>query len=202
MLILATAAIAALTLLAIVLTFFAFRETDGAEAGATPGGLADAGCTVKTFPAQPRDHVEQLKKGFKYNSDPPSSGPHHPVPAIFGIYDAPIEQIRLVHNLEHGAVVVQYGNGVARGEIEALTEWYRDNPNGLVVAPYSALGNKIALTAWNGPQEGAGKGILATCPRFDEGAFETFVEEYGFKAPESDRGDGLGFAREDLTPGT
>jgi Protein of unknown function (DUF3105) len=163
--------------------------------------IRDAGCTIETFPAQPREHVERLKKGFRYNSTPPTSGPHHPQPAPFDVYDEPVAQIRLVHDLEHGGVVIQYGDEIPDATVAEIVDWYRDDPNGIVIAPFPELGDRIALAAWNaeadrpGEAPEPGRGILAKCPSFDKDAFEAFVDVYGFKGPER-------FPREGLTPGT
>jgi hypothetical protein len=43
-----------------------------------------------------------------YNSDPPTSGPHLPYIAPWGIHTRPIVRELQVHNLEDGGVVVQY----------------------------------------------------------------------------------------------
>ena len=181
--------------LAIAVGLLAFG---GGGASGASGALTEAGCTDQTFRAQNRDHVEALPKGFTYNSDPPSSGPHYPVPAPFDFYTDPVEQIRLVHNLEHGAVVIQYGPDVPQADIRELEEWYRDDPNGIVVAPHPALGDQVALTAWTrspAKNNRYGNGHLAKCPGFDEGAADAFVKAYGFKGPEP-------FTRDMLQPGT
>jgi uncharacterized protein DUF3105 len=178
--------------------------------GGSQSGVAEtmraAGCTYREVdardnmrdPGQP--HVEKLPKGFKYNTDPPTSGLHHPTTIIWGIYDAPIAQLNAVHNLEHGGVVIQYGSGISAGVIGQLQEFYRDDPNGLIVAPLPRLGNRISLAAWTFDEarlvernyEGGGR--LALCPTYDEGAFRKFVDEYRFRGPE--RPD-----PETLTPG-
>ena len=150
------------------------------------GGGADAGagaCRVETFPVQGREHVLALKKGFKYNSIPATSGPHHPDPAVWNVYEQPVDEIHLVHNLEHGGIVVQYGHEVRPKTQTAIVEWYRGDPNGIVVAPLPPklermkpeLASRIVLTAWQ---------HLATCPRFDEAAFESFRDEYRGEGPE------------------
>ncbi len=43
-----------------------------------------------------------------YNSNPPTSGPHLPSIAPWGIHTAPISKELQVHNLEDGGVIVQY----------------------------------------------------------------------------------------------
>jgi hypothetical protein len=168
--------------------------------GGSDGGVAEtmraAGCTYRdveareNLPPKQQVHVEKLPKGFKYNTDPPTSGPHHPTTIIWGIYDAPIPQLNSVHNLEHGGVIIQYGRGISAGAIGQLEEFYRDDPNGVIVAPLPRLGNRISLTAWTFDEarlieEGyEGEGRFALCPTFDEGAFGKFVDEYRFRGPE------------------
>ena len=43
-----------------------------------------------------------------YNSDPPTSGPHLPYIAPWGVHTRPVPLELQVHNLEDGGVVVQY----------------------------------------------------------------------------------------------
>ena len=149
--------------------------------------LGGAGCVVQDFPAMGRQHVLKLKKSFKYNSFPPTSGPHYPQPAIWNVYDQPVEQFRLVHNLEHGGVIVQYGDKVSQAQVSRIVTWYSAEPNAVVVAPLPALGGEIALTAWT---------HLMTCSSgFDEKAFTSFRDAY--------RGHGReGFPVSSLKPGT
>jgi Protein of unknown function (DUF3105) len=163
--------------------------------------LRAAGCTIEKKPAQGRQHVQQLARGFKYNTFPPTSGPHYPVPATWDIYTEPVEQFRLVHNLEHGGLIVQYGSDVPESAVAEIREWYLDDPNGIIVAPLPALGDKIALAAWTAPDAapgqvpGPGQGVLAKCTGFDEAAFDAFKDTYGFRGPER-------FPRDSLVPGT
>ena len=174
------------------LALFAF----GGDDSSNPEVIRKAGCSLETFPAQPRQHVQQLEEGFQYNSEPPTSGPHNPIPAPFDFYTEPVEQFRLVHNLEHGAVVIQYGPEVTSRDIESLRSWYSDEPEGLVIAPFATLGGDIALAAWvtESPQDAKGNGVLARCPGFKGDAFDAFVDEYGFRGPER-------ATREQLPPG-
>ena len=169
--------------------------------GSADATLRDAGCTVVKKPAQGRQHVAKVSKDFKYNTFPPTSGPHNATPAIYDFYSEPVEQARLVHNLEHGSIVVQYGSDVPASTIEQIREWYLSDPNGLVVAPLPELKDKVVLEAWTAPDAppgetpAPGEGILATCPGFDSEAFDAFAETYGFRGPER-------ALREDQRPGT
>jgi hypothetical protein len=151
-------------------------------------GVAGA-CTRQTFDMQGQRHVEELPENFEYNSTPATSGQHHPTPAIWNVYDQPVPEIRAVHNLEHGGVVVQYGEDVPPATVQEIVDWYAEDPNGMIVAPREDLGNKIALTAWT---------RLATCTTFDEDAFSDFRDDY--RGPEGEAPEK--FPLEDLTPGT
>ena len=163
--------------------------------------LRAAGCEIVKRPAMGRGHLEQLGEDFEYNTVPPTTGPHFPVPAPWDVYSEPVEQFRLVHNLEHGGVVVQYGEDIPASTVDQIREWYLGDPNGIVVAPLPELGDKIALAAWvtpdpaPGEEAAVGQGIVATCTGFDSGAFDTFKDAYGFRGPER-------FPRDQLVPGT
>ena len=135
-----------------------------------------AGCVEQSFPSMGRNHVLEVKPDFEYNSFPATSGPHYPETAIYNAYGEPVPQIRLLHNLEHGAVIVQYGDKVAPSAVDELIRWYRDDPNGIIVAPLPELGGKFAATAWT---------QLLTCSQgFDEKAFSDFRDSYRYKGPE------------------
>jgi hypothetical protein len=160
----------------------AFRG-GGNDAAATG---TDGPCVRQTFPPMGRQHVKSLRSGFQYNSFPPTSGPHYPVPGVYNIYDQPVAEIRLVHNLEHGAIVVQYGSKVPKQTVEQIAAWYSTDPLGLVVAPLPAVSeiqakppagyeDKIFLTAWT---------HVATCTGFDEGAFDRFRDDFRGDGPE------------------
>ena len=94
------------------------------------------------------------------------------------------------HNLEHGGIVIHYGNRVPSSTVEQLVSFVRDDPNGMVLAPLPQLGNTIAMSAWfyddaRENQRGyEGDGKQAKCTRFDEGAFEAFRDAFRGKGPE------------------
>src|SRR5262249_32423951 len=69
-------------------------------AGAPPGG---------SLSQQGHRHVMTLKETIPpYNSTPPTSGPHLPYVAPWGIHTEQIPDQLQVHNLEDGGVLVQY----------------------------------------------------------------------------------------------
>jgi hypothetical protein len=84
-----------------------------------------------------------------YNSEPPTSGPHLPYIAPWGVHSEPILKELQVHNLEDGGVLVQYNcpSGCADlvARLRAIVERY---PGRVILAPYPGMKSRIALTAW------------------------------------------------------
>jgi len=84
-----------------------------------------------------------------YNSDPPTSGPHMPYIAPWGIHTEPIVRELQVHNLEDGGVMVQYHCATPCPDLVAkLTEIVRRYETQVILAPYPGMRTRIALTAW------------------------------------------------------
>ncbi len=177
-------AVSGLLILGVVLGWMALG---GNGSSSDPSSaMTAAGCMFQTYPNQGRKHFAAPNQPFKYNSFPPTSGTHDPTPAIFNAYEDSISQRKLVHNLEHGGIVIQYGSDVPASTVNELRDFYQSSPNGMVLAPLPRLGDKIALTAWT---------PLSTSTEFDEGAFEKVRDAYRAKGPEP-------FRLQDLAPGS
>src|SRR5213080_1300266 len=100
------------------------------------------------MPSQGNVHIAKEDSPHEpYNSDPPTSGPHLPYIAPWGVHTRPIVRELQVHNLEDGGVVVQYNcecpDLVAK--LKAIVDKYERH---VVLAPYPGMKHKIALTAW------------------------------------------------------
>jgi hypothetical protein len=105
-----------------------------------------------------------------YNSDPPTSGPHLPYIAPWGIHTEPIARELQVHNLEDGGVVVQYRCATPCPELAAkLAEIVRRYETQVILAPYPAMRTRIALTAWT---------RLDAFDDFDEARIVRFIRAY------------------------
>jgi hypothetical protein len=156
--------------------------------------LAAAGCTFKTVKATGRQHVTSLDKKIKYNTTPPSNGNHYYSPATWGFYGSAANPIQVVHNEEHGGVIIWWGDKVPQATIDKLHEFYSSSPNGMLGTPYPKLGNKIALTAWTSPEGGVGHGRVAVCNAYNEKAFTAFRDAFRGKGPER-------YPLDTLTPG-
>jgi hypothetical protein len=69
----------------------------------------DASClvTIDTPPLQDGIHVP-VGTHIDWDSNPPCSGQHYPIWANFKEYDHPVDLGYIVHDMEHGAVVLFY----------------------------------------------------------------------------------------------
>lgn len=166
--------------------------------GANDAGVAKAlrasGCTYKVYPATSQQHVRSVNVKVKYNSFPPSNGPHFGTPAVWGNFSDPVEPVQAVHNLEHGGMMIEYGPGVSRADRDAITRFYDESPNAILVFPYAPLKKRIALVAWTADTERIegrtasggyhGEGRVALCNAFNEKAFKLFRDRFRAKGPE------------------
>jgi hypothetical protein len=172
----------------------------GSAASDAPKLLVAAGCTFKTVQALPGDHSITTPEGTsdKWNTSPPTNGPHYQVPALWGAYTEPLLAAQLVHNLEHGGIFIQYGKDVPPATIDQLKQFYDRHQNGTLLAPLPSLGSKIALGVWTTIGSSAKEGgiaHLAKCAAFDEKAYAAFFHAYQFRGPER-------FPASSLTPGS
>ena len=105
-----------------------------------------------------------------YNSDPPTSGPHLPYIAPWGIHTEPIPRELQVHNLEDGGVVVQYRCATPCPDLaDQLARIVRRYETQVILAPYPGMRTRIALTAWT---------RLDAFDDFDEARIERFIRAY------------------------
>jgi Protein of unknown function (DUF3105) len=167
----------------------AFTLGGGGGSSDARSALEQAGCTLSATPALAGVHSITSPSGTskQWNTDPPTSGPHYQVPVVYGIYDEPVYQAQLVHNLEHGAIAVQYGKDVPAATVQELETFVQAHPRGTVLAPYPSLGDRIALEAWvtqSASEPSKGTAYLAKCTAFDEAAFSAFFAAYQFRGPE------------------
>lgn len=131
----------------------------------------------QVFDELPADHISEGTRYDKYNSVPPTSGPHWASVESWGIHTEPMPNELQVHNLEHGGVLIQY-NTQDTGLITKLEEFARKQsgfPCYLVVAPYPDMSFPVALTAW---------GVRDVMDMYDEPRIQAFVDAYLNQGPE------------------
>ena len=119
-----------------------------------------------------RGHVVQVS----YNTPTPTSGSHLSRPLTCGPYDTSPDLGRIVHSLEHGAVVIWYRRDLAEELREPLLVLMNTYDTHVIVAPNEELEEPIVATAWN------------RLMRFEDPrnpVLEEFVDTYRKRGPES-----------------
>jgi Protein of unknown function (DUF3105) len=149
-------AVAVVTLLALIgLIVFMGRDEPQAQnqpvaADALAAGRKAAGSSgIKTFPMAGQDHIQPNEQPDNWNSTPPTSGDHLATPLPPGVYDNDQDMRAMVHNEEHGYVVILY-KGIPDDQVEQLRKFVeaRDGSK-LVLSPWSGLEKPgVALVAW------------------------------------------------------
>lgn len=118
-----------------------------------------------------------------YNSQPPTSGPRLADLAQVGVHALPVPLELQVHNLEHGAVALQYNCPQGCPELVSRLEAVAAEHDGVLVAPYPWMDGRLALTAW---------GRIQTLEDFDEAAVQAFIQAYGGRDHHAGGGEGPG----------
>lgn len=177
--------LAALVAVVLVIALVGTGGGGGTSEESVRAGLEAAGCSFKAVTALPGRHSISDPGGAsaEWNTDPPTNGPHYGVAAIFKSYDEPLEQARVIHNLEHGGIFIQYGDEVPDTTVEQLASFYDDHKTATIMAPLPRLGDQFALGAWVAEGDEA-KGYLAKCKAFDEDATSGFFQAFQFRGPE------------------
>ncbi len=106
-------------------------------------------------PDEGNSHVNPGEK-VTYKQSPPTSGSHWPSPAApapWGIKDVQLPNEVVVHNLEHGGVVIFY-KGLTADETNKLKDLVRLLMNNgykkMVLEPYADMSDaRVALSAWD-----------------------------------------------------
>jgi hypothetical protein len=127
-----------------------------------------------------------------YSSLPATSGPHWQSPTNWGVYDAPQAESQLIHNLEHGGIVIWYDADEldAEGVDELVSLVQRQNSQGVggrykwILSPWGGpdpLPAPVVATSWN---------WLMELDEVDIAAIEAFASEHYGIAPEPNGGPG------------
>lgn len=188
---------ALLAVVVIVVVVVAVSGGGGSGGGSGPMPVAElraAGCTpFEPVPPAGWDHLVEAPEGYVFGTFPRTADIHHPQLVIWNRYVAPVDQMMIGHNLEHGGIFVQYSSDVSQETVAQIAEWWSADPNGIVVAPLPELPPQtIALGAWYAPVESsdlnrvyeASSGQLAYCGGFDERAFTAFKDAFRGHGPE------------------
>ncbi len=123
---------------------------------------------------------------MQYSTNPPTSGDHAASAATWGIYNStPPADERLVHNLEHGGVIISYNpskiDAATVEQLKTLTRDLRRERVCLILTPRDSIQDdkSIALTAW---------GVLGMLDGYDEAAIRAFWRDHVARGPEFGEG--------------
>ena len=123
-------------------------------------GISDA------FPSH-RDGVT-----IEYSTTPPTSGDHWAATAQCGFYEEDMRDETVVHNMEHGHVIMNY-NLTEPSDLSRLKDVHNGlagSDSWLVTRPYSDIPEgDIAMTAW---------GVLDQFTGIDEERIQRFLDAY------------------------
>jgi hypothetical protein len=143
-------------------------------AGCGSGGTkASAACSAEVreaFDPNSLQHVLPGGRAPEYLTNPPTSGPHVPGPALSGVRTDVLDKPTQVGALEAGSVLLQHRDldDASRQQLEALAG------DQVIVAPNPDLPAKVVATAWVTKQ---------TCSSVDAAAVNAFIAAHRGKGP-------------------
>jgi hypothetical protein len=182
-----TIGIAAAVAIAVVL-LIVFQPEDPADNVGV--AASEANCTEReTFESEGNQHVD-LGTRVQYEANPPTTGNHWPPEAIAeaGFSEAPLEPERLVHNQEHGQIVIWYNPDASEevlGQIEDMTEQNSVN----IAAPWDDIEEpyNYVLSAWDGEND---EGAQMSCELPSQQVWDEWREDFQGRGPEQIPGIG------------
>ncbi len=146
----------ALAALFIAVLGYAVYAAFAAQSATTGGPLPTNLVQGTAVPNLGATHVNPGEPHARYNSTPPTSGPHFPHWGEWKRYDEPQPEEVWIHNLEHGGIVALYNCPQGCPELlNKLSDLYKTGPRSkygylkMLVSPYSKISNKLTLAAWN-----------------------------------------------------
>lgn len=183
--------VAVLVVLVVAIWFFFLSGGGGVEGvDAEPTGieddpLQDSGdeqwiSQVETFEDKGREHVARGETN--YERIPPLSGDHWGRAVEAGFYTETPELPRLVHTIEHGAVVIYYDEAALNDSAEASLRAWANNKDGtwqsivVVPNPNDDPRGDYVLTAWT---------HRLTLDSYNAEAVYAFASEYLGRGPEN-----------------
>ena len=132
----------------------------GVVVGIIAVAIASSGANANIGQAEPDDGRSHIAVGTvpaprPYSSTPGTSGPHWDQPANWGVYTTPQAESQLIHNLEHGGIVIWYQPGkLDQQQVQQLTDFVNTQVSAaqfkFILSPWGGkdFGHPIAVTAW------------------------------------------------------
>lgn len=161
----------------LIVAFIGFQILASSPTPTPSAPLAAGECApVQSFSSTGATHLNPGQTPPTFTGTAPTSGLHDPNALPDGISRTPVDNASIsrgVHSLEHGRIVIYYNN-LSATEITAL-ENIAKSERKMIVAPWSELTEKVALTAWT---------RLQSCNGVNEEVIRRFVSLYRDKGPE------------------
>lgn len=177
--IIASGVIAFLVIAGFVVGGISFQGNSG-DVGASREYVEGVGEKQDIMPT--RQHVPE-DQNVAYNTTPPTSGDHWDWWARCGFYEDGLPDERIVHNLEHGNIVVSYNlpNGPELERLKEFMDGFELAPSWAITRYYDQIPEgTVALSTW---------GVLDTMVGVDEDRIENFFRTYaGTMGPEFPNG--------------
>ena len=150
----------------------------GSSSGEYVEGVGVQQALMSTGPSGLNVHIDN-DQTVEYSTSPATSGDHWATPISCGFYEDGLSDERIVHNLEHGNIVVSY-NLASEEEVDQLRDALESiGKNAIwgVARSYDKIpSGTVALAAW---------GVLDTMQEVDEDRLKTFFDTYsGAMGPE------------------
>ncbi len=124
---------------------------------------------------QGREHIAEGSQHEPYNSNPPTSGPHYAAAANWGVYDNPLPDEQLIHNLEHGGIWISYKPDISPETLAKLKDIADDYTLKVILTPRAENDLPIAVAAW---------GRLLKLKSADQKQIQDFIKAFINKGPE------------------
>jgi hypothetical protein len=127
-------------------------------------------------------HIKNGEAHEAYNSNIPSSGPHNEQPADWGISASQLADETLIHNMEHGGVVIAYTPNLPSDQVNQLKKIFQNLPKEskfnkikAVLVPRQGNEKPVQLAAWT---------YTYNMDGIDEAKIKQFYTDHVDKGPE------------------
>jgi len=135
-----------------------------------------ANCEVKQWPSEGRQHTAGP---YTYKTNPPTSGNHFEIPAADGAYTKAPNIGALVHELEHGRIIIWYPPNAPPSTIGKAKALFDEDSFHMVLTPNTThMPYAIAASAWT---------RSITCPTVTDATWDAlrlFRDRYRDQGPE------------------
>ncbi len=156
--------------------FYGIQRSKG-ERAAFAAAADEAGCgDIDSFPDEldEKPHLAADETFDGYETNPPTSGVHRGQTSPWGSYREAPDHETLVHNLEHGGIIIHYKD-LSDEEIDEVDAFADSFIDGVISIPNPEIEKPIALASWRHMQQ---------CDELNTKAIEGFIDDRCNKGPE------------------